>query len=268
MFEAYGRNKYQSTGVIQWMLNNSWPGLIWHLYDYSLRPAGGYFGTKKALEPLHVQFSYDDRSIAVVNGTQQPVQGMSVVAKLYSLEAKELFSQEARVDVEADGVRRLFAVPEAPDGSTNVLSRPAIAKRFGRNGKPECLLAFKQTRRARFSKIRLVFHPACRLCRLYRARELAEGVCQASRASRESGEEEESRVILSNTGASIAFLVRLRLLRGKDGQEILPVFWDDNYVTLLPGEKREITVRLRKRDLGTAKSVLAVDGYNIPATVE
>ena len=44
MFEAYGRNKYKSTGIIQWMLNNAWPGLIWHLYSYDLRPAGGYFG--------------------------------------------------------------------------------------------------------------------------------------------------------------------------------------------------------------------------------
>jgi exo-1,4-beta-D-glucosaminidase len=33
MFEAYGRNKYVSTGVIQWMMNNPWPSLIWHLYD-------------------------------------------------------------------------------------------------------------------------------------------------------------------------------------------------------------------------------------------
>ena len=49
MFEAYGRNKYTSTGVIQWMLNNAWPSMIWHLYDYYLRPGGGYFGTKKAL---------------------------------------------------------------------------------------------------------------------------------------------------------------------------------------------------------------------------
>ena len=57
MFEAYGRNKYKSTGVIQWMLNNAWPGLIWHLYDWYLRPGGGYFGTKKANEPLHVQYS-------------------------------------------------------------------------------------------------------------------------------------------------------------------------------------------------------------------
>src|ERR1035438_903968 len=67
MFEAFGRNKYTSTGVIQWMLNNAWPGMIWHLYDWYLRPGGSYFGAKKACEPLHVQYSYDDRSIVVVN---------------------------------------------------------------------------------------------------------------------------------------------------------------------------------------------------------
>ena len=60
MFEAYSRNKYNSTGVIQWMLNNSWPSMIWHLYDYYLGTGGGYFGTKKANEPLHIQYSYDD----------------------------------------------------------------------------------------------------------------------------------------------------------------------------------------------------------------
>ena len=53
MYEAYSRNKYASTGVIQWMLNNAWPSMIWHLYDYYLRPGGGYFGAKKAMEPLH-----------------------------------------------------------------------------------------------------------------------------------------------------------------------------------------------------------------------
>src|SRR2546427_10320426 len=63
MFEAYARNKYTSTGVIQWMLNNAWPSLIWHLYDYYLKPAGGYFGTKKACEPVHPQYSYDDKSV-------------------------------------------------------------------------------------------------------------------------------------------------------------------------------------------------------------
>ena len=81
MFEAYGRNKYVSTGVIQWMMNTAWPGLIWHLYDYYLRPGGGYFGTKKALEPVHVQYSYDDSSIVVVNSTYTDLAGYRVTAE-------------------------------------------------------------------------------------------------------------------------------------------------------------------------------------------
>ena len=47
MFEAYSRNKYTTTGVIQWMMNNAWPSLIWHLYDYNLEPAGGYLAPRK-----------------------------------------------------------------------------------------------------------------------------------------------------------------------------------------------------------------------------
>src|SRR5260370_39364516 len=95
MFEAYGRNKYKSTGIIQWMLNNAWPGLIWHLYDYDLRPAGGYFGSKKALEPVHVQFSYDDRGVVVVSSTQEAQKGLRIVEKTYDLKRKELFSPES-----------------------------------------------------------------------------------------------------------------------------------------------------------------------------
>ncbi len=82
MMEAYGRNKYTSTGIIQWMLNNAWPGMIWHMYDWYLRPAGSYFGVKKACEPLHVQYSYDDRSIVVVNSYYQPFANVKVSAKV------------------------------------------------------------------------------------------------------------------------------------------------------------------------------------------
>jgi len=81
MFEAFGRNKYRATGVIQWMLNNAWPSMIWHLYDYYLRPGGSYFGAKKACEPLHIQYSYDDHSIAAVNSLYQDFHGLKARRK-------------------------------------------------------------------------------------------------------------------------------------------------------------------------------------------
>src|SRR5262249_44978059 len=110
MFEAYSRNKYTSTGVIQWMLNNAWPSLIWHLYDYSLEPAGGYFGAKKANEPVHVMYSYDDRSIVVVNSTYEQISELNASVRVVDFNLKELFSQEKTVDVDIDGVEKVLQI--------------------------------------------------------------------------------------------------------------------------------------------------------------
>jgi len=41
------------------------------------------------------------------------------------------------------------------------------------------------------------------------------------------------------------------------------VFWQDNYFSLLPGEKKEVAVSVRKRELDSSKPVLLVDGFNV-----
>jgi exo-1,4-beta-D-glucosaminidase len=73
----------------------------------------------------------------------------------------------------------------------------------------------------------------------------------------------ETRVTLENPSKNLAFFVRLKLSKGKDGDEILPVVWEDNYVTLLPGEKREISASYRTSDAGSAKPTLEVSGWNV-----
>ncbi len=268
MFEAYSRNKYKSTGVIQWMLNNSWPGIIWHLYDYSLRPAGGYFGTKKALEPLHVQFSYDDRSVAVINNTQQAEKGLKVVAKLYSLDINELFSKNFTTDLEADGVARLFPIPEPPANNTtyfltlqlNRASGEVLSRNFyWLSTKPDAL---------DFAKTEWYYTPLTATADFTALQNLPKANVKGSMKTKERGDEISVRIVLENSGSSVAFLTRLRLLKAKDGPEILPVFWEDNYLSLLPGETREVGVRVRKSDLGNAKPVLAIDGYNVISTIQ
>jgi exo-1,4-beta-D-glucosaminidase len=215
-----------------------------------------------------VQFSYDDRSIVVVNGTQQTVQGWKVLAKLYALDAKELFAREAPVDVDADGVAKLFGVPEPPDGNTTYFlglqlqnaSGDVVSRNFyWLSSKPDVL---------DFPKSDWYFTPLTAYADFTGLENLAKASVKASWKSKEIGEEEESRVTLTNTGTNIAFLLRLRLLKGRDGPEILPAFWDDNFLSLMPGEKREVTVRLRRSDLGSTKAVLAIDGYNVLPTVQ
>ena len=56
------------------------------------------------------------------------------------------------------------------------------------------------------------------------------------------GKEDITRVTIENPGKSLAFFVHLKVNQA-DGEEILPVIWEDNYFSLLPGEKRELRRR-------------------------
>ena len=95
MFEAFSRNRYGATGLIQWMLNNAWPSLHWNLFDWYLEPNGSTFGAKTANEPLHVQYSYDDRSVAVVNQTSDDASGLTAEARVFDLRGDERWHRSA-----------------------------------------------------------------------------------------------------------------------------------------------------------------------------
>ena len=269
MFEAYGRNKYKSTGIIQWMLNNAWPGLIWHLYSYDLRPAGGYFGSKKALELVHVQFSHDDRMATIVNGMQSAQNGLKVVAKVYDLSMNEKFSREANVDVAADGVARSFAIPEPADITPTYFLNLQLFSNSGKLLSRNFYWLSAKSDVLNFEKTEWYYTPQTAFADFTAFQTLpAATVAAALKPGQGSGSDAEYHVTLENKGSGLAFLLRLRLVKGSDAAEILPVFWDDNYISLLPGERRDVQVHLRKADLGSAKPDLIVDGFNLaPVTV-
>ena len=262
MFEAYGRNKYKSTGIVQWMLNNAWPSLIWHLYSYDLRPAGGYFGSKIALEPLHVQFSYDDRTVAVVNGTQNAQSGLRVVAKLYDSSGAEKFSRDAVFDVAADGVARSIAIPEPSDISSTYFLGLQLFSRAGELLSRNFYWLSNKQDVLDYSKTEWYYTPQTEFADFTALQDLPKASLHATLHPVAGAEHDSSfRVVVENTGKSVAFLSRLRLVKGKEHQEILPVFWQDNYISLLPGEKREITASYATK--GNAKPTVEVSGWNV-----
>ena len=262
MFEGYARNKFTSTGVIQWMLNNAWPSMIWHLYDYYLRPGGGYFGTKKACEPLHVQYSYDDRSIVVVNNTAEHAGGV-VVINVVSLDGAVQQSRSVDVNVPADSSTRVFtlAPPESPvyflDLRFNAPGGQSVSTNF-------YWLAAKMDEldwpKSTWYGTPVKSYADMTSLKDLRQTTLATSVTHRRRAAAGEG---ETHVTLANTGTSIAFFVRLQVTKGPGGDEILPAFWQDNYVSLMPGEKREIAVTYRLADLGSAQPAVKVSGWNV-----
>jgi exo-1,4-beta-D-glucosaminidase len=286
MFEAFGRNKYTSTGVIQWMLNNAWPSTIWHLYDYYLRPGGSYFGAKKGCEPLHIQYSYDDHSIAVVNSYYTDFKALKATAKVYNLDLTEKFARETTLDIPSDGVQKIFILP-AIDGLTStyfvdLTLRDSDGKVVSSNfywlsTKPEVLDWDKSTWYTTPTKS---FDDLTALNTLPKVR------LNVSSESEIDGDYGTTRVTVENLGKTLAFAVHLKVMKPSrfvdpesenNELEVLPVIWQDNYFPLLPGEKREITATYRKADLELesrssdtpnwagkqGKPTVDVDGWNV-----
>jgi len=260
MFEGYGRNKYTSTGVIQWMLNNAWPSMIWHLYDYFLRPGGGYYGTKKACEPVHVQYSYDDRSVAVVNDLQEPFTGLKVSAEVFDSNLASKFSRAAVVDVAADGVVRAFAIPALPDLTTTYFVRMKLEDAAGRPLSSNFYWLSTRDDELDWDKTEWYYTPTRRHADLKALASLPPTKLAVSSRLEPLGSEDGARVTIANTGSALAFQVRLKLTDGAGGPEILPAYWEDNYFALFPGEKRELRVSYAR---GAAKTpVVEAEAWN------
>lgn len=263
MFEAYSRNKYQATGVIQWMLNNAWPSMIWHLYDYYLRPAGGYFGAKRALEALHPIYGYDDHSIWLVSSQYVDAKGLRLSTKIYNLDMTQKFSHEDNVDAPADSTAKVFTLPDidglSPAYFLVLRLEDSAGKLVGSNfywlsTKPETL---------DWAKTTWWMTPTDSYADYTSISQLPKVKVTESSRTEIHGEEAVTHVTLVNAGKNLAFFIRLKVDKGPKGEEILPVIWQDNYISLLPGERREITATYRERESGGAKPVVEVSGWNI-----
>jgi exo-1,4-beta-D-glucosaminidase len=265
MFEAYSRNKYTSTGLIQWMLNNGWPSLIWHLYDYYLEPAGAYFGAKKGSEPLHVQYSYDDRTVVVVNNQYEKYAGLELSAKLYDVNLKELFSRQAVLGVEADGVERAFVIPEEAFAKSSPIYFLGLELRDIHAAVISSNFYWLSSKRNvyQWSKTDYKYTPVSSYEDLKALNELPKATVGAA-ATIQAGQE-TARVIvkLKNLSDHLAFRVRAALRPAGSEDEIRPVIWSDNYIDILPGEAREITARIDPTSVDLKHLEVAVDGWTV-----
>ncbi len=263
MYEAYSRNKYTSTGVIQWMLNNAWPSMIWHLYDYYLRPGGGYFGAKKAMQTLDPVYGYDDHSVWLVSSQYVDAKGLKVTARVFNLDGTQKFSKDTALDAPADSTAKVFDLPHieglTPAYFLDLRVTDSSGKGVGSNfywlsTKPETL---------DWSKSNWYTTPTASYADYTSLSQLPKVKLNVSSHSETQGAESLTHVTIENPGKTLAFFVRLKLDNGKGGEEILPVVWQDNYISLLPGEKREISATYRAGSLGAAKPEVETSGWNV-----
>jgi exo-1,4-beta-D-glucosaminidase len=258
MFEAFGANKPRTTGVVQWMLNGAWPKLYWQLYDYYLMPTGAFYGAKKASQPQNLVYDYANRGIVLVNDTLADLRGQTAQITLLDADSKPVFSKKVPAVVAANASAKLLELPAlaatSPIYFLDLKLRAANGKVIADNfywlsSKPDVLDPEKSTEPFMPNKS---FADLTTLNKLLPTKVKVASSWQAGRG----------QVTLSNTSDKVAFFIELQLNKGDGGDPVLPVLWDDNYVSLLPGESKTIKVTFAEADLGGAKPQLATTGWN------
>jgi len=237
-----------SSGLLLWKSNSSWPSMVWQVYDWYLQAHAGYYGTKKSAAPQSVQFNRSSNKIEVVNASLGKFSKTSLSAMLYDENLNKIWDTSVTLDLAKNSVYELEKMVPVTEGICYLklelesqsgdplvdnfywLSTTNNFKSF--NQLPEPVLKVNTTDKSEHNTIKTY------------------------------------SVTISNQGQSIALMTVLKIVDPDSGLEILPSYWSDNYLSLLPGEQKTVEVGFETDNL-PKKVVLTYKAFNMksPTTI-
>ncbi len=255
MFEAFAVRKFKATGVIQWMLNSAWPEFYWQLYDYYLMPNGAFYGARKACRPLQLMYDYENRGVYLNNNTLQAAESLSVSLRLYDLFSNLKDERDTLIDVQANSVKRVFTVETAFAGTPVYFLDLRLKSVDGKLEATNFYWLAQKDDMLDYAKSTWFVTPEKYYADFTSLNRLPKAKVHVQVVSELPGH--EKMVQVTNRSSVIAFFIHLEL-RNEQGQPVLPVFWDDNYFSLLPNETRVLHVRYHY----TGKTAVHISGWN------
>ncbi|ETK33290.1 glycoside hydrolase family 2 protein [Microbispora sp. ATCC PTA-5024] len=268
-FEAWNAHEYtQSFGTIFWMLDSAWPSVHWNLYDYYFKPGGGYFGAKKANEPVHIAYDYATRKVFVVNSGLAARGGLTATASVYSIpDLAQKYTTQAAVTAPANASTQVLTIPALTGLSTTYFLRLQL-KDAGGAVVSDNLYWYSTQADVLGNKSNWYRTTPKTYANLTGLNSLPSNSGVTAAAARTaSGGRETVTITLTNTSATtLAFFLRPEVTAGNGGGEVAPVTYSGNYLSLWPGESTRITASYLTADLHGQAPYLRVRGYNVPAT--
>ena len=263
MMEAYGLHKYNTaTGVVQWMLNNPWPSLIWHTFDYYLYPGGAYFGMKKGMEPLHILYSYKTNEVAVINSYLEAFKDLRVAVSIYNLDGSRAYDTALHTDIGADSTRTCLRLPAGTGLSNTYFLRLQLTDSRGAVRSVNWYWLSQRMDELDWRKSNWYTTPESVYADYSGLQQLPKTTLKISPQRLIRGDSTIHVVKVTNTGKTVAFFVHIRVLKGRDGDDILPAIFSDNYLLLAPGEERTIRCSYHTRDAEGAEPFVLTEAWN------
>ena len=240
-----------SNAVIAWMSNPAQPSLTWQIYSYDLEPFASFFAVKVACEPIHIQLNQTNFHAMVVNHTNRTfAAGLKYRVRVVGLDGRTLLDQMQDVPGPAGSAATDLGPVPFPAGLTGV--HVVKLELWNDDGRKVSDNTYWRNDAAPDDLTGLDSLPMVTL-----------GV---DLVRRDSGGKLLLDVTLSNSSSAVALLAHVQLRNQRTNQRVLPVFYSDNYVSLLPGERRTTTIEAALQDLGPGRPLVTLDGWNVTTT--
>jgi exo-1,4-beta-D-glucosaminidase len=277
-FIAHANNTpLPSTGTIYWQMNKGWPSMLWTLYNNDGDQAGSYFGAQEANRSLHAIYALDNGTVALDNLGSATQSGLSVESKVYSLAGAVLDDQTAsNISLTSQQVRTGVLTPRVPTAGVQTYFVELALKQNGTLIDRNVYWLSTQPDVVNWSKT--LGQPQGTLSQyanLTGLQTLPQTPVSATASTTTqpgpNGADRATTVTITNTSSTVAFLLRADVRRGTAGGQELPgdnelqsSIWQNNDVTLFPGESQTLTVTFNSADLAGATPVISVSGWNVP----
>ncbi len=266
-FEAFVAHKPKSTGLVQWQLNSAWPKMIWQLYDTYLQPNGSFYGVKKGCVPLHAIYRYGFNDIYLANEDLLEAKGLTVKVRIFDLNSKEIFADQWKGDVKSNISKFIYKIPEIKNLTAVWFLDLRI---YDKNNKEVDNSIYWLSEKKdvldyeAYKKLSWPFYtPTSQFADYTALDKLPKIKLGYEYTYAQEGKFGKIRLKVKNSSSTIAFFLFLDVLNPATKLPILPVYWNDNYVTLLPGEERTYESSYFLSDSNGAKPVLEVRGWNV-----
>lgn len=242
MFESRSKNR---KGLLMWMSHPCWPSMVWQTYDYYFEPTAGYFAIKKASEPLHIQWNPVTDEVEVVNYSAGVQEGLVAKVQVLNMNASVAWEEEVTLDSHEDTTNKCIQL-EFPDSLSKV---HFIKMTLTKEGK---LLSEN------------FYHRSKEENNYQELRQLPRISLQSDvKVKKEKDGQWLATVTLQNKTSVPALNIRLNVVGEQDGLQFLPIFYSDNYFSLLPGEEKLITICWKDEDTRGNKPKVLISGYNV-----
>ena len=249
MFEGWlDHSGKEASGLIIWMSQSAYPSFVWQTYDYYFDLTGAYFGAKTACEPIHIYWNRADDRIRVVNTTGKTLAGLTATAWIYNPDGMRKTELAAVVDAKPDAVVDCFKLGFPPELSPTHFIKLRLTAKSGQVVSEN--FYWRGTRDldyAGFNRLKPV---------------------QLAVATRISPTNDQGMAMMTATitnpadSGTVALAIRPKLVKEGSDQQILPVFMNDGYFSLVPGEGKVITIEYKAANAGTGQPGLQVECWN------